>query len=139
MRIPILALLAAVLPGCWFGDPAAYRGVSLRLSETPKQVRKAEIKDALRLVDGVMAGHGVYRDPAAVAPDVKRVEYHVSGATGERILGIGPAVFVRSGRLEIGFYEFPAKRSSPYARKVTNEIGLVLRNRFGEESVELSD
>ena len=142
--VSLCCSLLVLVAGCFFGDPAAHRTVLLQLPVTVQTTANFSasdpgVQEALRIVDTVMASHGVSRDTNAPAQNERNMIaiYDIWIATGQKVVSAGPTVRLERDNLDIDFFEFPARRSSPHVRKVCSEIADALRSRYGHQSVRI--
>jgi len=145
MRMTVVCcFLPIFVAGCFLGDPAAHRGVSLQLS-VPGNIGfvgdEPEVQEALRIVDGALINYGLSRDPNRPAPNEQHViaVYDIWSATDQKMVFAGPTVSLSDDRLSFDFIEFPARHSSPHVKKICSDIADRLSSRYGDKKVKIED
>jgi hypothetical protein len=98
-----------------------------------------EVQEALRIVDAVMTSYGVSRNPKPPAQNEQHVIaiYDVWSATGQKVIGAGPTVYLHGDRLAFTFFEFPAYHSSPHVKQVCIAISDALKSHYGNQRVKI--
>lgn len=140
LKMRALWMLAALLfiSAC---DPGAIKRVRLHvpaLAGSKEPLHDASVRDAIRIVDSVVAGYGVHPDTNQLINEGQVIRQYAAGSLYRPPPGgssLDCRVELERQDLEVWFVEFPKWRSSTSVIKMRNEIRAEFVKQFGTENV----